>query len=422
VIVVIVVGVTVGAHRGNYFVTEIEYYQNFARAQFLVTGTIDDDPTYGKNGDQQFRISGVTVDSRPMVGEVFVGTHSILDVKRGDHVALKGRLMDGFGNYQATLRYAVLQSAVAVNDPIRDARDRFAAGVRNIVSEPSASLGIGFVVGQRSALPEELDDQLRVVGLTHIVVASGYNLTILVRFMRRLLAKHSKYLAAVSSGGLMVVFVAVSGLSPSMTRAAAVTGLSLLAWYYGRRFHPLMLILYVAAATAWWYPIYIWSDLGWYLSFLAFAGVLMLAPMVVGLFYKDQSEAPVLVQLAIETTAAQIMTLPLILLIFGELPMLSLLANVLVAPVIPLAMVATAIAGVAGMAAPSLLGIFGIGAGVVVGYVVAVVELLASFSWSQLQLQISSGVMAAIYGTVVFGAIALWAKTRHNFRTTSVVD
>jgi competence protein ComEC len=418
---IVVVGLVLGVSRGSLFVDEINEYKKYAGAQNLVGGVIFDDPVYGDRGEQRFRISSVEIKGAPMVGQVFVSTYSILDVKRGDRVELRGKIRDGFGSYQATVHFATVVKAERADNPVREVRDGFAASVRNIVAEPAASLGLGFVVGQRSALPTELDEQMRIVGLTHIVVASGYNLTILVRFARRIFAPHSKYLAALVSTGLMTGFVLVSGLSPSMTRASAVTGLSLLAWYYGRRFQPVLLILYVAAATAWWYPIYVWSDIGWYLSFLAFAGVLILAPITVKAIYR-QKEAPAIGQLVIETIAAQIMTLPLILFIFGQLPVLSLLANVLVAPAIPLAMVATALAGLAGAVSATWLGIFGVAANYVLGYVIKVVELLAGVAWAQADVSIPAIAMWGLYALVVVAVVTLAQKTRHNFRGTSVVD
>jgi competence protein ComEC len=411
----------IGISRGASYIEAISKYNNYARAQYLVTGSIFDDPVYGSRGEQQFRISNVTVDGQAMIGQVFVTTHSITDVKRGDHVELKGKLSNGFGSYQGAVRFATLLKAERQNDPVREVRDGFAAKVRNVVAEPAASLGLGFVIGQRSALPETLDDQMRVVGLTHIVVASGYNLTILVRFSRRIFARHSKYLAAMVSMTLMASFVLISGLSPSMTRAAAVTGLSLLAWYYGRRFHPVLLIIYVAAATAWWNPVYVWSDIGWYLSFLAFAGVLIVAPLVTKAIF-GQRDAPAVGQLVIETIAAQLMTLPLILMIFGQLPVLSLISNVLVAPIIPLAMVSVVLAGIAGAMSPALFGIFGVIANYVIGYVVKVVEILASVSWAQLEVGIPVFVMGALYALICLLVVVAVTKTRHNFRATSVVD
>ena len=151
--------------------------------------------------------------------------------------------------------------------------------MREVVKEPQASLGIGFLTGQRSTLPDSLDEQLRIVGLTHIVVASGYNLTILVRFARRLFVRYSKYWATVSASVMICGFVLVTGFSPSMSRAALVTGLSLAAWYYGRKIHPLVLLLFAAAITVLINPSFLWGDIGWALSFTAFAGVMLLAPL-----------------------------------------------------------------------------------------------------------------------------------------------
>ena len=367
------------------------------------------------------RLGNISVNNQPMKGSIFVSTTSYLDIKRDDHVDFRGKLSEGFGSYAAVLRYGTITTATDGSTPIRELRDNFAAGVRNGVPEPEASLGVGFVVGQRSALPDELDEQLKIVGLTHIVVASGYNLTILVRFARRILAKHSRYLALVSSTGLVVAFVAFSGLTPSMTRAAAVTILSLLAWYYGRRFHPLLLILFVASATAYINPMFVWADIGWYLSFLAFFGVLILSPLIVTRIYGERTP-PAIAQMVIETIAAELMTLPLILLAFERIPVFALLANVLVGPTIPFAMLATTFAGVGGMMVPALAGFFAVPTTIIVGYTVAVVELLSSVSWAQVVTQISPVALGGFYLFLATVITIWWQKMGHVFHPRSIVE
>ena len=246
--------------------------------------------------------------------------------------------------------------------------------------EPEASLGVGFLVGEKAALSTDLIEQMKTVGLTHIIVASGYNLTILVRFSRRLLARRSRYLALAGSLSLVVGFVLISGFSPSMNRAAVVTLLTLVAWYYGRNFHPIKLIFYVAALSALAYPVYVWGDLGWLLSFAAFAGVLVVAPLVTRLFYAKNAEPGALVRLLIETMSAEIMTLPIIVAAFGYVPVLALVANVAVAPIIPFAMFFTFVAGVVGIIS-SVLAIVAMPASILIAYVVAVVEYLSSPLW-----------------------------------------
>lgn len=287
--------------------------------------------------------------------------------------------------------------------------------------EPEASLGLGFVIGQKSALPDDLVDQLKIVGLTHIVVASGYNLTILVRFARRLLARRSRYLALVGSVVLVALFVAFSGLSPSMNRAAIVTGLSLLAWYYGRKFHPLQLIVFVAAASAFMYPVYIWGDLGWLLSFAAFTGVLVVAPIVTKLIFPKRDDPPATAQLVIETLSAELMTLPIIMIAFGYIPVFALLANILVAPVIPFAMAATFVAGLAGLISP-VLSILALPASIIIGYVVAIVEQLSSISWAQIVIAIGPLFAVIWYGLLGGWLLLVWRAKRVDLRASSVVE
>lgn len=412
-------GVLIGVERGSSFLVQLEPYRQFVGSEISVQGVVAVDPQLTKRSDMRLDINSVVVNGSDLPGELYVTTAGA-DIKRGDLVKLGGKASEGFGSYQLSIYQAEMKSVTRSDDIVRDVRERFGSGVRAVVEEPEASLGLGFVVGQRSALPSELDDQLRAVGLTHIVVASGYNLTILVRFARRLLARVSRYLATVSSLFLMSSFALFSGFSPSMNRAVLVTGLSLLAWHYGRKFHPLLLILYVSAATAYFNPVYIWGDIGWYLSFLAFAGILIVAPLLAKMILRDREPGGFL-QVMIETTAAQAMTLPVILLVFGQMPNLALLANMLVAPVIPFAMAATVVAGLIGMLIPAAL-IFGSAAELSIGYIVAIVDWLNAVPGAQTDSSLTMFNMLLIYGVIVAAVTLLWRRAQFDFRSRSIVE
>ncbi len=421
VLLAVIAGLLIGWQRGSQETLALSTYDRYIGSTVTVRGVISDDPQLNAQSQTEFSLHDIGIGQRPMTGRMYVSVVGKAQLKRGDTVVINGKLRDGFGSYRTTMRYAKVVTSSSGETPIRDVREHFSTGVRGTVMEPEASLGLGFVVGQRSALPPDLDAQLKVVGLTHIVVASGYNLTILVRFARRLFAKYSRFMAMGVSSGLVLGFIAFSGLTPSMVRAGAVTLLSLLAWYYGRRFHPLILIALVAAGSAYFDPIYLWSDIGWYLSFLAFIGVLVMAPLLTARLYSTKKPGTI-AQLLIETVAATVMTLPLILMTFERLPVLTLLANMLVAPLIPFAMLFTTIAGVAGMVAPAVLSFLGIPATILIGYVVWVVETLSSISWAQFDMSIPIVVMVALYVLIVIVLFMWWRKTRHNFMTQSIVD
>lgn len=418
---VIISGFMIGSWQGTNTEIQLRSLNNYIGEKVVLSGTIFDDPIKGDKDDQQFYLTNISVNNKAIAGKVKASVVLEQKLQRGDNLVLSGKLTSGFGNYQARLAFGKVESIERGDQPALKVRDAFAEGVRAGVAEPQASLGLGFLLGQRSALPEDLDDQLRRVGLTHIVVASGYNLTILVRAARRLLSRISKFQAFTGSMSLVGAFVVMTGFSPSMTRAALVTTLSLLAWYYGRRIYPLVLILFAAAVTALVNPLFLWSDIGWYLSFFAFVGVLMLAPLIIRRLYRDKQPS-LLAQVAVESIAAQIMVVPLILWLFSELSVLALIANLLVVPLIPLVMLLTFIAGIVGMVVPSIAIAVGMPATIFISYMTSVSGWLASVPWAMTEMNLSLIGMLGLYALVVIGCIALWRSTRYDFLQSSVTD
>src|SRR5207237_6670305 len=109
---------------------------------------------------------------------------------------------------------------------------RFSSGMQSALPEPQASFGLGLLIGQRNTLPQEITNQLIMVGLVHIVAVSGYNLTILVRAANRL-KLGSKYQQLLLSLGLISVFVLMTGFRASIVRAPIVSLLILRVWHSG---------------------------------------------------------------------------------------------------------------------------------------------------------------------------------------------
>jgi len=276
---------------------------------------------------------------------------------------------------------------------------------------------MGLLVGQRDTLPAATSDMLAAVGLTHIIAVSGYNLTILVRATKRTLAKRSKYQAMIGACTLILAFLLVTGASPSIVRASIISFLSLGAWYYGRKIRPMVLIMLTAAATALWNPLYLWSDIGWYLSFLAFFGVLVIAPIASKKFYRLRKPG-VMGQLVIESMAAQIMTLPLILYIFNDSSYLVLLANVLVVPLIPFAMLLSFIAGLAGMLIPAHGGWLAWPAKWLLTYLLDAAGLVARIPHIRFSVSISTWTMASFYAAILAVTLIWWQKASKNAKIT----
>jgi competence protein ComEC len=420
---IILAGLIIGLWRGSLTQSQLSVYQNLIGHRVQLQGKVSDDPDIGKKGETLLRFNDVQVDGHNVAGKIWVTTGKANEIKRGDVVTVSGTLDTGFGSFAAAMYQAKLVNAQRPQpgDTAREVRDWFADKVRLAIAEPQASLGLGYLLGQRRALPPELDQALVIAGLTHVVVASGYNLTILVRLARRLFVRVSKYLATLSATTMIVAFMAVTGASPSMSRAGLVAGLSLAAWYYGRRFHPLVLLPFAAAVTVLIDPTYAWNDLGWQLSFAAFAGVMILAPLLQRYFFGDKKPGTVR-QILGETISAFLLTLPILIYAFGQFSNVAIIANLLILPLVPLAMLLTFIGGIGAIATPGLATIIGLPAQWLLTYMTTVAQYVAGLSWAQTTVEIQGWMVWVAYAAIAVICMYLWRVTKYNLRDANIIE
>lgn len=401
---------------------EVRYLEQINHEKVVIVGRALTDAVYDDGGALSFDMDSLQLaspENRKLVGKVGVSGFGERMVYRGDQVQVSGKFYPGRGSYTAWINYAELKVNARSKSVAYTATRNFAAGMQSSLPEPQASFGLGLLIGQRDTLPESTKDMLAMVGLTHIIAVSGYNLTILVRFTRRLLAKRSKFQAFACASILILSFLLVTGASPSIVRASIISFLSLGAWYYGRSVRPMVLIMLTAAATALWNPLYPWSDIGWYLSFLAFYGVLVVAPLAKKRFFANRKTGP-FTELVLESMAAQVMTLPLILHIFNDSSYIALLANLLVVPLIPLAMMLSFVAGLAGTLIPAAAGWLSWPARWLLTYLLDIANLVSHIPHMQFSVSINLPAMLGIYAAMVALTLIWWQKAVKNSRITDI--
>ena len=421
-IVAIISGGLVGLWRGELGRAGLEVYDSLIGKTVVIQGRVLEDPDIDKKGQTVLRLSDLRINGKKLAGQLWVVTADKRPVKRSDIVQTQGKLTAGFGAFSASVYRAKIISAErpVPGDVAVGVRDWFAGRVRAHVPESESALGLGFLLGLRRAMPTELSDNLKIAGLTHIVVASGYNLTILVRLARRLFAKRSKYLAMLSAAVMIIGFMAVTGLSPSMSRAGLVAGLSLAAWYYGRTIHPLVLLPVSAAITLLISPQFGWGDLGWQLSFASFAGVIMLAPLLHSYFFGNK-EPGAFRQILIETLSAQIMTLPLLMMSFGVISNVALIANMLILPFVPLAMLLTFMSGVL-VFVPMIGALIAIPTTWLLGYMIQITNWTAGFEWAQMEVSINLWQCAVLYVALILAMIWMKKQTKLDLAKINIVE
>lgn len=216
-------------------------------------------------------------------------------------------------------------------------RDNFETQINKIQPEPQAAFLAGLLTGSRKGLPPHLTAAFKQTGLSHIVAISGFNITIIISIISGCLFFLPLKWRFIPSVTAIILFTLFVGASASVVRAAIMGILGLLALQTGRLRDMRLAILWAAFVMICWNPKMLWYDGGFQLSFLAVIGLSETATILQNMTKKIPNTLGIRDGL-MTTMAAQVFAMPWAATQFGLLPILSPIANILVAPFIPLAM------------------------------------------------------------------------------------
>lgn len=203
--------------------------------------------------------------------------------------------------------------------------------------EPESSLLGGLVFGGRQSLGEEWNERFRRVGLSHIVVLSGFNLAVVAAVILRILRPLPRRLRLPLAGLAIILFTIMTGAEPATVRAAVMALIALIAVGTGRLYVAGRALLVAAVLMVVLNPKVLMFDLGFQLSFLAAAGLVYLTPCLEAKL-KFITNRLGLRDLLATTLGAQLAVLPWLMVKTGQVPWLALPVNLLVLPVVPAAM------------------------------------------------------------------------------------
>lgn len=386
-----------GIWRGNETIFEKSSLSQLVDQKVAVTGVISDDPSRNDRGQLVFTLGSVRNEGQSIPGSIRVYTN-YKKLQRGYSVRAEGKVVKNIGSVRARFTFAQVEVLSDKTGGIDQFRQKIFASSRTAIPDSLAGFGLGLLIGVKGLIPENLQDTLTLVGLTHLIAVSGYNLTIIVLFVHKVFGRISTYTATVASVWLIIGFLLITGFSASIVRAAFVAGLALLAHYYGYRIKAMTLIALPAAVTAVVNPNYIMHDLGWQLSFLAFFGILVLAPLAEQRFFARPN---LISSLLTQSLSAHIMTFPLILLIFHSLSVVSPLANLLILPLVPLAMFLSFATGIVGLISPLLASWVALPTTGLLALMIGISQWIAGWGGASAQLSITPEMMIAFYASII---------------------
>lgn len=288
-------------------------------------------------------------------------------------------------------------------------KEKYIDYVSRYVSEPNRSLATGMLFGN-SSMSEELTQTFRVAGLSHIVVLSGFNIALVISFVLIVLFMVPLVLRICVAAVLVILFVLAVGGEASVIRATLMSFVALLALLVGRAYVARQALLISLLVIIFYAPEHLTSDVSLHLSFLATAGIIYLSDSI----KKTLTHIPSSVYQEIITTtvAAYLATLPYVMYTFGTISLYSLLANVLVLPLVPLIMCCTFLITIIAPLSDVIGMMLGYVDSLLISSIIFVARTIEKLPFSSIQVSCSFAVMCLSYLMLIGVFMTLHARAR----------
>jgi len=267
--------------------------------------------------------------------KIRVTTNGFPEVNYGDSVRISGKISNrnnGLLIYFPKMEIVngsanVFQASLG---GINILREKLISLFSKTLPAPFSSLLLGIIFGIKEQMPKDFSNNLRTVGVFHVIAASGMNVTLIGGFISAFFVLFFKRQVAIGLSILAIIFYALlAGLEPSIVRASVMGILVFSAQIMGRQTLAENSLFLAGFGMLFLDPSLI-SDVGFQLSFAATLGILYLKP----LFGKKEG----VVAEVSTTITAQIATLPILLANFGTYSVYSILVNGLVLWTVPILM------------------------------------------------------------------------------------
>lgn len=275
-----------------------------------------------------------------------------LRVGVGDEVRVDGEIShpepgdDGFdyGRYLSTKGISAVVDATGVW-PVEDGvglvgqiHRRTDSALSYGLRPVEASIVRGIVLGDRSQMPEDLEEDFQRSGITHVLAISGQHVAILAAMIYFVLRGFAVPLRVriPTTLALIWAYILIAGAPPSAIRAGVVATLVLVAQFFGRQVSPLHFMTTMLAAVLAYNPLLVYNT-GFQLSVAAVFGILLLRKPLRSLLeatlLRPFDKPPdLLANLLAISLAAQIATAPIIATSFDEVSVVGVLTNLIAVP------------------------------------------------------------------------------------------
>jgi competence protein ComEC len=295
--------------------------------------------------------------------------------------------------------------------------------IAQIIPEPSASLLTGILLGVEQGIPKDLWDAFKTTGTSHIVVISGFNMSIVGGLFAALSVRLAgRRYAAWFASSAIIAYTLLVGTSAAVVRAAVMSAVAVWGEHFGRPYSAPNALFATALLMTAWNPHILW-DLGFLLSFAATLGLLLFSmparrgfeALLERLLPRRWIEplSKLLYEALVLTSCCQLTTIPIIWHYSNQISLVTLLSNALVLPLQTQVMAWGAAATVGGLLWLPLGRVLGWGAWLFLAGTIAVVERTARIPCAAVDVlvrapQARTVLMVIWYAALGGGAWLLW--------------
>ncbi len=310
-------------------------------------GYITKEPSISSSGNQilVFRPDGYAQQLR-------MSLYNETSVRKGDYVYVTGEIHmpENFSsfNYIQYLKqdniYAEIKKAQivplrrqesALHKIIRTSKEYIKHAISKHFSKDASGVMLGMLIGDDSKLSKSTKTDFKNVGLSHVLVVSGFNLTVLAGSLSMLCLVLPRKSVDVISLAVIWFFVCLVGFDASVVRAAIMVSLLLVARLLGRMSYSYVTLAYAVAVMSIVNPLQSIYDIGFQLSVCATLGVICAHKMK--MWYGHEGW---FADIMWSSGGALVMTLGIIAYYFQTLSIVALPVNILIVPLVPWIMLA----------------------------------------------------------------------------------
>jgi len=290
-------------------------------------------------------------------------------------------------------------------------KNHFLHTIGSLLPEPHASFLSGLLFGGSLSLSTELKESFSETGTSHILAASGFNVSIFsLTFLSWILSTRiGRKRGLVLTSVLLAVYVILAGASAAVVRAGIMGGVVVLERLISRKAYLLNLFLLTASVMLFFNPLLLFHDVGFQLSFVAtIAIVAFTKPLSERLAFLPDSYG--LRDAFAGSLAAITLTLPIILWHFGTMSLVAPFANLFVLPLVAYAMAATGIALCIGLFFSSFATIVALPAWALSQVMLMIISLFGSISFASVEIE-HHKLFAFVVAMTLF---LFWFSYRHS--------